>query len=84
MGSLVPGATYIYEKANGVTYARISGDPPASRVEIGRDYGAADTFLGMPVAQVAELIAMKQAADTNLALQDALERAIVIYTLSKE
>jgi hypothetical protein len=37
-GRLEPGATYVYEKADGVTYARKVGDPPDARFEIGRDY----------------------------------------------
>jgi hypothetical protein len=38
MGQLKPGATYIYEKANGVTYAREHGAHPGDRVAIGWDY----------------------------------------------
>jgi hypothetical protein len=36
------------------------------------------------VAEVAELVAMKEAADTNPALHDALERAKILYELSKD
>ena len=37
MGSLTPGAKYIYEKADGITYAREVGAPHNERFEIGRD-----------------------------------------------
>ena len=38
LGQLKPGATYIYEKADGITYAREFGAPHNDRFEIGRDY----------------------------------------------
>ena len=84
MGQLKPGATYIYEKANGVTYAREQGAHPGDRFEIGRDYPGPSTFLGLPVEQVAELVAMKEAAETNPSLQQALEHAKVLYELSRD
>lgn len=84
MGRLKPGATYIYEKAGGVTYAREQGAHPGDRFEIGRDYPGPGTFLGRPMSEVAELVAMAQAAEHNTALQDALERAKIIYELSRD
>jgi hypothetical protein len=39
MGNLKPGATYIYEKADGITYAREFGAlTQCYKFEIGRDY----------------------------------------------
>ena len=38
MGRLKPGATYVYEKADGVTYARELGAHPGDRFAIGWDY----------------------------------------------
>jgi hypothetical protein len=84
MGRLKPGATYIYEKAMGVTYAREVGAHPGDRFEIGRDYPGENTFLGYPVAEVAELVAMKQAAESNPSLHEALEHAKVLYELSRD
>ncbi len=84
MGQLKPGATYIYEKANGVTYAREQGAHPGDRFEIGRDYPGPGMFFGMPVEQVAELVAMKEAAEFNPALQAAMEHAKILYELSKD
>jgi len=37
MGTLIPGAKYIYEKADGITYAREFGAPHNERFEIGLD-----------------------------------------------
>lgn len=84
MGQLKPGATYIYEKANGVTYAREQGAHPGDRFEIGRDYPGEQTFLGYPVSEVAELVAMKKAAESSPSLQDAMERAKILYELSRD
>jgi hypothetical protein len=38
MGTLIPGATYIYERADGVVYARELGADPNTRQVIGMDY----------------------------------------------
>jgi hypothetical protein len=39
MGTLKPGSTYIYERANGVVYARESGSDPSTRQVIGYESG---------------------------------------------
>ena len=75
MGSLKPGVTYIYEKADGVTYAREFGS--SDRVEIGRDFDL----------QLQHELLWKdihKEAKTNSALQRALDNAIMIYRLSKD
>ena len=40
MGSLKPGATYIYERAGGIVYARESGADPGTRQVVGYESGA--------------------------------------------
>jgi hypothetical protein len=84
---LEPGATYVYERADGVIYARKAGE--TDRVEIGYDYKPDPrTADGRPLHE--HLIEdqlwgdIRRAARNNPALQDALERAIVIYELSKQ
>ena len=92
-----PGATYIYERANGVTYAREAGADPSTRVEVGHEYDPVTghridydkrTADGRPLHE--HLMEdklwgdIRRAAKTNPTLQDALERAIVIYELSKQ
>ena len=75
MGSLKPGVTYIYEKADGVTYAREFGS--SDRVEIGRDFDS----------QLQHELLWKdihREAKTNSTLQRALDNAIMIYRLSKD
>lgn len=92
MGTLTPGVTYVYERAEGIIYAReLSADPSTRRVIGYEDAKSWDpmtghrinTIMGMDQRRVAELVGMAQAAETNPALQDALERATIIYKLSK-
>jgi hypothetical protein len=78
-GRLEPGATYVYERANGVTYARKLGDPPDQRFEVGRDYNTLRDL----VQEDQLWHNIRQAAEHIPALQEALNRAKVIYELSK-
>lgn len=92
MGTLTPGATYIYERSEGIIYAREFGADPRTRQVVGYEDAKAydpvsghkiDTVFGMDSRRVAELVSILQAAETNPTLQDALDRAIMIYKLSK-
>ena len=78
MGNLKPGATYIYEKADGITYAREFGAPHNDRFEIGRDY---QRFLQDEQQLWEEIV---REGRTNQALQDALDRVKIVYHLSKD
>jgi hypothetical protein len=78
VGSLKPGATYIYEKADGITYARESGAPHTDPFEIGRDYA---TILKDELRLWEEIV---RAGRYNSSLQDVLDRAKIIYHLSKD
>jgi hypothetical protein len=82
MGQLKPGATYIYERVGDTVFRRESG--ALDREVVGYD---ARTIDGRPLVdhiQEEKLWGqIRQAARTNPALQDALERAIMIYQLSK-
>ena len=77
MGTLTPGATYIYEKADGITYARESGAPHNERFEIGRDY---QRYLQDELRLWEDIV---RAGRTNQALQAALDRVKILYHLSK-
>ena len=85
VGRLEPGAPYIYERADGVVYARRIGDPPDQRFEIGRDYDPR-TSDGRPLHD--HIMDSKlwgeihRAAKTNPALQKAVSRVKMIYRLS--
>ena len=77
MGSLKPDAVYIYERVDDVVYARESGS--TTRREIGRDYELHERMMEDKLWGE-----IRRAAPTNPALQKALDRAIMIYRLSKD
>jgi hypothetical protein len=80
MGTLTPGATLIYERAGGVIYAREFGATPETRVVVGYDgtRNPAEEFVK------SEWNKIFQAAETNPALQEAIDRVKVLYNLSKQ
>jgi len=88
MGQLKPGATYIYERADGVTYAREMGADPSTRVAIGWDYDpkrpgdGRETFLASKEARLWKNV--RETAKTNTSLQRSLDRAILIYNIVKD
>ncbi len=88
MGQLKPGATYIYERANGVTYARESGADPSTRFAIGWDHDpnrpgdGSKTYANAREARLWKSI--RETAKTNPALQRVLDRAILIHNLVKK
>lgn len=90
MGSLKPGATYIYERQGGNVYAREFGADPSTRVVVGYDWESDNNparVRGTTRDQVLEnqlWHEIRQAAETNEALQQALERVKLIYHLSKK
>ena len=87
MGSLKPGATYIYERDGKKVYAREMGADPMSRTLIGYDYDGTSQNLeqGLEKLEQEQLWAeIRHAAKTNRSLQHAIEECIIIYKLSKE
>ena len=94
MGKLKEGATYIYERDNGVVYAREFGADPSTRQVHGWDYRPEDpkfdprTSDGRPLFDHLMDSKMwgeiRRDALTNPTLQKALDRAIMIYKLSKD
>jgi hypothetical protein len=87
MGTLTPGATYIYERSDGTVYARELGADPSTRKAIGWNYDSR-TQDGRPlVDHIRESKLWGEifrAAETNPLLQDAIDRVKIIYELSKK
>jgi len=81
MGSLKPGATYIYESPDGgqSVYARESGSK--ERKLIGESLSVKTNRELIQESQLWHNI--RVAARTNPTLQEALDRVIIIYNLSK-
>lgn len=78
MGNLKPGATYIYEQADGITYAREQGAPPNERFEIGRSLGRKE------LDDHNEWIRIRLEAKKNPALQKAVDHVKMLYYLIKD
>ena len=96
MSQLKPDTKYIYERANGVVYAREFGADPDDRTVVGYDYDPISghkinhdsrTADGRPLYDHIQENKMwgeiRRAAPTNPTLQDALDRVIMIYQLGK-
>jgi len=89
MGSLTPGATYIYEQTGEEIYARETGQ--TERILIGYQYeNKVDprTNDGRPLYEHLKEDKLwgeiRRAAKSNKALQSALDRVILVYHLSKD
>jgi hypothetical protein len=89
MGTLTPGATYVYERNGEEIYARETGK--TDRTLIGYQYeNKVDprTHDGRPLYEHMKEDKLwgeiRRAARTNTALQEAMERVILIYYLSKD
>ncbi len=86
MGSLKPGATYVYERNGSEVYAREAGS--TERKLIGWTYdgeGVYETSAGIRDLHDHNLWhEIRMATRTNPALQKAMERVILIYRLSKD
>jgi hypothetical protein len=82
MGNLKPGGSYIYERVNDTVFRREFG--AAEREVVGYDHRTSD---GRPlydhIMEDKMWGEIRRTAKTNPTLQDALERAIMIYQLSK-
>ena len=91
MGTLKPGVTYVYERNGDEVYAREFGEK--DRTLIGYKYEMENkpdprTDDGRPLHEHLMESKMwgeiRRMAPTNPALQKALDRAIMIYRLSKD
>ena len=94
MGSLKSGETYIHERVDNVVYRRKIGADPSTREVAGWDYNKDDpkfdprTGDGRPLRE--HILESKlwgeihREAKTNITLQKALDRVIMIYKLSKD
>lgn len=96
MGTLKPGATYIYERVGNEVYAREAGADPNTRILMGYGYDPVSghhidydsrTSDGRPLFDHLRESKMwgdiHRMAKTTPALQDALDRVIMIYKLIK-
>ena len=85
MGNLVPDQPLIYERANGVVFARYR-DPPHNKIPrwiIGGDLEELDRLQNK--LSYNEFIEMANCAKTNYTLKKQLDKALIIwYTIRDE
>ena len=82
MGNLKPGATYVYEHVDGITYAREHGAPTHTRFEIGRTFERQQKDIKLSDSVLwADIL---EEAKTNKTLYDAVEMCKMLYYLSKD
>jgi hypothetical protein len=94
MGNLKPGVTLIHERVDDVVYSREFGADPSTRQVVGWDYNKDHpnfdprTGDGRPLRDHIMDSKMwgeiRREAKTNITLQKALDRVIMIYKLSKD
>ena len=83
LGKLKPGVTYIYERHDGIIYAREFGGNPNERFVVG--YESPQDYERLSGVKEDKLWAkIRQTAKTNPALQEALDRVKVLYELTKD
>jgi len=81
MEKLKPDTEYIYEHANGITYAREFGADPSTRKIIGMTLKEKTLHDELMDAKLWGNI--KRAAEDNPALQKSLDQCILLYKLTK-
>ena len=90
MGTLTPGVKYIYERNGDTVYAREFGADPSTRKEIGWDFDPNNPGRHERQEMLNALRneqpwhKIRLAAQDNVTLQDALDRVIELYHLSKD
>ena len=82
MGSLTPGATYIYERVGGTIYAREFGKLERKVVGQHVDSFTENLTLNYELETVWKDIIKE--SRTNPALQEAVDRVKILYHLSKD
>lgn len=83
MGELLSGETLIYERANGVVYARYRDKPEIPRWIIGGDPGAVARAQGK-LFDYSEWIHLCELAETNVTLKKLMDKLVTTYYVIKE
>jgi len=86
MGSLKPGATYVYERNAGEVYAREVGADPSSRKLIGYNWDPINGKRSTHDQLIEDKMwgEIRRMAKSNPSLQSELDRVIMLYLLLKE
>jgi len=80
MGSLKPGATYVYERVNGHVYAREFGETKRTLVGIELRQQESSNHKRM-LSEMNEVLIM---CETDPEMKELLDRLLVVYNLKKK
>lgn len=85
MGTLTPGATYVYERSEGIIYAREFGADPSTRRVVGYESGADyDPYKSGPTRRMlSDLNEVVKMCETDPAMKELLDQLFVLYNLKK-
>ena len=83
MGQLQPGETLIYERADGVVYARYANRPEIPRWIIGGDPGAVAREQGR-LLDYSEWLNLCDLVETNVTLKKQMDKLVNTYYIIKE
>ena len=90
MGKLKPGASYIYEKIDGVTYAK-EVDNENCVVILGRDYttdfevnSTVNQVWGVSVLELEPFAGLIKMAKNDPALQEELDKLVTFYVMARK
>jgi len=83
MGELLPGEALIYERANGVVYARYRDFPEVPRWLVGGDPGAVSRAQGH-LLDYAEWTHLCELSQTNTTLKKLMDKLVTTYYLVKD
>lgn len=81
MGSLKPGATYIYERAGGIVYAREFGKTTRTVVGYASDDNQLSASTHRLLSEMNEVIRM---CETDPEMKELLDKLFVVYNLKKK
>mgnify|MGYP001044105979 FL=1 len=80
---LIPGEALIYERANGVVYARYQNKPEIPRWIIGGDPGAVARAQG-ELLDYSEWQQLCETAQTNATLKKLMDKLVTTYYIVKD
>ena len=83
MGNLLPGEELIYERSDGVVYARYRDKPEIERWIIGGDPGAVARAQG-ELLDYGSWKELCELAQTNITLKKQLDKLVNIYYIIKD
>jgi len=83
MGTLKQGATYIYERAEGIIYAREFGADPSTRTIVGYESGKDYDLAGTNRRMLSEFNDVLRMCETDSAMKNCLDQLFMLYNLKK-